>query len=1437
MSQHSIRQRFLVVTALSIVVVLLSAPCPAQEPYLVKDISDATVSPGLWEARPEHLVAVGDVLFYQGCDEYRGCELWRSDGTSTGTHIVADIIPDVVGSFPFELTEVDGTLFFGAQSGGILGKELWKSDGTEAGTAMVKDINPIEDAYLMELTEVNGTLFFVADDGTNWLELWKSDGTEAGTVMVKDINPVSGSLPTELTEVNGTLFFNAIDELWKSDGTEAGTVMVKDINPAGYSQPSNLADVNGTLFFTADDGTNGRELWKSDGTEAGTMMIKDINPVGGDSYPTHLTDVNGTLFFRADDGTNGRELWKSDGTEAGTVMVKDINPAGSSSASNLTDVNGMLFLAANDGISSTLWKSDGTGDGTVMVKDINPAGSSGVGELTDVGGTLFFRADDGTNGRELWKSDGTELGTVMVKDINPTGVSSLSALTDVGGTLFFSAEDGYGNLELWKSNGTEISTVMVRDTRLTKNSDPEDLTDFNGTLFFTAWDETNGQALWRSEGFEYNTVVVKGDLFPSGLMDFEETLFFGANDGTNGTELWKSDGTEAGTVMVKDINPSGSSSPSRLVEFNGRLFFGADDDTNGNELWESDGTEAGTLLVKNINPTGSSSPSRLTDVNGALFLYADDGTNGAELWKSDGTEAGTVMVKDINPAGDSSLWGLTDVDGTLFFIADDGTNGAELWKSDGTEAGTVMVKEINLTGFSWVNGLTEFNGELYFSAYEPIKGQELWKSDGTEAGTVMVKDIRPGSGGSGPSFLTVFDGQLFFIANDGTNLEELWKSDGTAAGTVMVKDINPEGTAFLLMPYLTEFNGELYFSAYDPINGQELWKSDGTEAGTSIVADIFLGIWDSSPEYLTATSERLFFAAKDMMTGVELWAMRHPRVDLVIHKTDDETEEIPGTEVEYTILVTNNHGPDDALGATVVDTFPAELTDCTWTCAPGGGGVCTPAGSGNINDVVDLPNGSWLTYTATCTVHPAATGSLSNTATVAVPAGFTDYVPSNNSATDVDTLSPTADLGITKDDGQTTAVAGEPISYTIVASNFGPSDAPGVSVSDLFRAALESCSWTCTPAGGAACTASGTGDISDLTDLPAGGTATYVASCTVALGAVGTISNTATMGTPAGVTDPGPASNAANDQNTVISQADLGIAKTNHRREIVETHQTSYAIVVWNNGPSYASGIQVDDIFPPELTDCSWICEPLGASSCTPSGTGDIADVIDLGMSEWVVYTGTCTVASSSGTCDNTATVTPPAGVTDPDPTYDTSTDSDHITALADFIFENGFEDGSTAGWSSTVPPIMLKEIGREVRPDQHRVAFRLDLETLEPLGRFEAPVAAGHAATGELIYLLSLRRSGEGFAVRARAWRDDGSSAVTEWVALPSPFDDIELRWIRSLPGLADGRVELYVDGLPPEVIEYLVNENRPLAGTARGVTVDGIPVTQMSSFAAEEE
>jgi len=85
--------------------------------------------------------------------------------------------------------------------------------------------------------------------------------------------------------------------------------------------------------------------------------------------------------------------------------------------------------------------------------------------------------------------------------------------------------------------------------------------------------------------------------------------------------------------------------------------------------------------------------------------------------------------------------------------------------------------------------------------------------------------------------------------------------------------------------------------------------------------------------------------------------------DLAITKDDGVTTYTPGSPVTYTITVTNN-GPNLADGATVTDTFPAEITSASWTCAATGAASCTASGTGNITDTLTtFPSGSSVTYT------------------------------------------------------------------------------------------------------------------------------------------------------------------------------------------------------------------------------------------------------------------------------------------------------------------------------------------------------------------------------------------------------------------------------------------------------------------------------------------
>jgi len=275
---------------------------------------------------------------------------------------------------------------------------------------------------------------------------------------------------------------------------------------------------------------------------------------------------------------------------------------------------------------------------------------------------------------------------------------------------------------------------------------------------------------------------------------------------------------------------------------------------------------------------------------------------------------------------------------------------------------------------------------------------------------------------------------------------------------------------------------------------------------------------------LAVLAALIAFAASAVWAG-------NPLADLSITKTDGALTSTPGGTITYTIIASNS-GPSPAPGSAFGDLFTAPLENCTWTCAGQLGGMCSvAAGSGgNANQSVDLPVGGQVVVTVTCDIASSATLSFFNTATITAPMNISDPVGVNNSATDVNGLNPIADLTITKSDGTSTFTPGGSTTYTIVASNAGPSDAPGATVVDTFPAGL-TCNWTCAGSGGGTCTAAGAGNINDGVNLPAGGSVTYTALCSIALGTPEPLVNTATVNAPPAIPDPTPANNSASDTN------------------------------------------------------------------------------------------------------------------------------------------------------------------------------------------------------------------------------------------------------------------------------------------------------------------
>lgn len=401
-----------------------------------------------------------------------------------------------------------------------------------------------------------------------------------------------------------------------------------------------------------------------------------------------------------------------------------------------------------------------------------------------------------------------------------------------------------------------------------------------------------------------------------------------------------------------------------------------------------------------------------------------------------------------------------------------------------------------------------------------------------------------------------------------------------------------------------------------------------------------------------------------------------PRTDVIVSKTNATSEIVPGASTSYTISI-KNAGPSAVRALTISDPLasPFLSASAVWTCQTvlGPSGSCSAAtGTGALNITVDLEPLDIATVRVVVPVDPAATGSITNTATATVPAAVIDIDPANNLSSDVDLLTPRANLAIVKSNAVSELIPGTGVTYTLTVTNSGPSNAPAATVIDNLPSGLQSATWTCSPTGGPSfgtCTTpSGTGSISTTASLPVGATLTYLVTATVSASATGSLTNEATVTAGTGVTDPDLSNNRSEDGDILTPQADVRITKTDRSATQIPGRPTSYEITVTNNGPSDAPDVGVVDAIVTPLIDATWTCSPEPGASCdSGSGTGGINSTVDLPAGTSVTFTLTAGSSSAAtGLATNTVQALMPSGITDPQPANNTATDENLLTPAAE---------------------------------------------------------------------------------------------------------------------------------------------------------------------------
>ena len=667
-------------------------------------------------------LTVGDVSYFAHNDGTHGYELWRSDPAAPHGRLVRDINTSAFdnagrtgSSHPTSFFTVGNTVLFIADDG-VSGRELWRTDGTTSGTYRVLEsklgYDGIDTGALPYAPFKDGAIVFTSPD------MLYTDGTSGGTRVL-------ARRSDEMFLARGRAYW--LDPAQRRsvlafDGATFAAAFV--IPGTGVSGQALAADAQGRLVvsWTALQGGARVPFSQVIATSATVLGRQSVwHPTVGDvpSVARPLGSFGGLALFSALD----RGVFATDGTSGALRQIL----GQSSTVGSLVNVRDRAYfmLDTGPGHRRELWTTTGTAADTRRLAVVDEQDRAGADQsvFVAVGGRLAYVARAGTG----WELRAFDPATSSQHSL-ATVASDTPHVVVSGDRLFFGSYDERANLaSFYESDGTSAGTSLVYRRSVVAGAPDVPLNVLGDRFIVAPAPGHTDQVLAPGSVFvvpgpsKATHRLVGGHRAGSLLfLQYEVQL----ENAPATLELWRTDGTPAGTIKLTDQPRQNFNS---FGAFGNLLVFSVNTADDGNEVFRSDGTRNGTYRLRDINASQADSNAvMLATTSKAQFFTADDGVNGRGLWRTDGTVQGTVMLRGFGGRL-GAIESINTIGDVLYFVADDGMHGRQLWRSDGAVAGTRMVLPGAATG-SAVTGspLMTGSGALVAPAFTPADGAEIF---------------------------------------------------------------------------------------------------------------------------------------------------------------------------------------------------------------------------------------------------------------------------------------------------------------------------------------------------------------------------------------------------------------------------------------------------------------------------------------------------------------------------------------------------------------------------------------------------------------------------------------------------------------------------------------------------------------------------------------